>query len=508
MPTIHITLLGRFAVTVDGVPVADGQLDAPPRGRAREGARAGARPAPAPRADHRSRVARRHDRRGRAEAAQGRALRPARDRRARLGRAARRQRRAVPRRRRDRRRRARSRSSRARRSPTTTSWPPATRSRSTAASCCPRTATRSGPRSGASSCASATSTCCASTAAGRRWSSSTRATSSPTSRSCAATPPTATATPRCASSNAWTARCAASSASRPGRDAVALRDRLLAEHDVAPRRDDALVGRDAELRDRRARAASTPPPGRSRTLIVSGPAGVGKSSLLARHRRPGERARLPRRARHLGAGRRARGRTRRSSRRSPTCAGGIPTLLDGLSDHHREEIDRALAGRRDRVDRRELAPAAVRRRGRAGPRSRRRRNGLLLTIDDVHDADDASLRLAPLHRPLDARPARVHRAHPPARRRSPTILAETRQSLIDRHGATEIELGPLGDDDVAALVRRHVAEPAAELIEQIAALSGGIPFAVERARPARRRRAAVGAGARRQHDRRHRAGDP
>ena len=48
MPTIHITLLGRFAVAVDGVPVADSQLDAPPRGRAGEGARDGAGQAAAP----------------------------------------------------------------------------------------------------------------------------------------------------------------------------------------------------------------------------------------------------------------------------------------------------------------------------------------------------------------------------------------------------------------------------------------------------------------------------
>ena len=40
-------------------------------------------------------------------------------------------------------------------------------------------------------------------------------------------------------------------------------------------------------------------------------------------------------------------------------------------------------------------------------------NGLLLTIDDVHDADDASLRLAALHRPFDARSAGLHRAHAP-----------------------------------------------------------------------------------------------
>src|SRR5262249_51671698 len=58
-------------------------------------------------------------------------------------------------------------------------------------------------------------------------------------------------------------------------------------------------------------------------------------------------------------------------------------------------------------------------------------------------------------------------------------LAETRQSLLDRHGATEIELAPLDDADVGALVRRHVADPPAELLERIAVLGRGIPFAVD-----------------------------
>ena len=103
--------------------------------------------------------------------------------------------------------------------------------------------------------------------------------------------------------------------------------------------------------------------------------------------------------------------------------------------------------------------------------------GLLLTIDDVHDADDASLRL--LHyiaRSTHDQRVCIVLTHRPAPMTD--TLAETRQSLIDRHGATELELGPLDDDDTAALVRRHVAEPDAELVEQIVALSRGIPFAV------------------------------
>ena len=69
-----------------------------------------------------------------------------------------------------------------------------------------------------------------------------------------------------------------------------------------------------------------------------------------------------------------------------------PTLLDGLPDHHREEIDRALAGAEipwtgeSSHQRLFVAAAELVRLASAT-------NGLLLTIDDVHDADDASLRL-------------------------------------------------------------------------------------------------------------------
>src|SRR5437764_10136263 len=69
-----------------------------------------------------------------------------------------------------------------------------------------------------------------------------------------------------------------------------------------------------------------------------------------------------------------------------------PTLLYWLTDHHKEEINRALAGAENSwtgaSSHQQLYVAAaelVRRASATG--------GLLLTIDDVHDADDASLRL-------------------------------------------------------------------------------------------------------------------
>ncbi len=59
-------------------------------------------------------------------------------------------------------------------------WP-AGRWRSTPASCCPATGTRSGPSPAATSSGVSTWSCCGWTAAGRRWPSSTRPTSRPTS---------------------------------------------------------------------------------------------------------------------------------------------------------------------------------------------------------------------------------------------------------------------------------------------------------------------------------------
>jgi hypothetical protein len=261
----------------------------------------------------------------------------------------------------------------------------------------------------------------------------------------------------------------------PGREALALRDRLLAEYDVAPRRDDSLVGRDAELAIAEAALVDSAA-GRNRTLIVSGPAGVGKSLLLSA---------TTARAKELGfrVGHGTSAPVEGAWPYAPIVEALAdvcrrhPSLLDGLSDNHREEIDRALSGAEiawtGESSHQRLFVAAA-----ELVRVASATHGLLLTIDDVHGADDATLRL--VH--YIARSTRDQRVcimltHRPAP--LPAILVETRLSLIDRHGATEIELGPLGIDDIETLVRRHVTDPTPELIEQIAAFSGGIPFAVD-----------------------------
>ena len=133
---------------------------------------------------------------------------------------------------------------------------------------------------------------------------------------------------------------------------------------------------------------STPRPGRSRTLIVSGPAGVGKSSLLAAITARGRRSCGFR----VGHGTSAPVEGAWPYAPVVEALADVcrrhPALLDGLPDHHREEIDRALAGAEiawtgeSSHQRLFVAAAELVRLASAT-------NGLLLTIDDVHDADDA-----------------------------------------------------------------------------------------------------------------------
>ncbi|MCU1359067.1 MAG: transcriptional regulator, family, partial [Ilumatobacteraceae bacterium] len=260
----------------------------------------------------------------------------------------------------------------------------------------------------------------------------------------------------------------------PGRQATALRDRLIADHEVAPRRDDSLVGRDSEIEIIEA-ALLDSAAGRSRTIIVLGDAGMGKSSLLAA---------ITSRAQQLNfrVGHGTSAPVEGAWPYAPVVEALAdlcrrhPALLDGLPDHHRLEIDRALAGAEvawtgDSSHQRLFVAAAEL------VRLASATTGLLLTVDDVHDADDASLRL--LH--YIARATREHRvciviAH----RHSPIseTLADTRHSLIERHGAIELQLRALSDEQVVALIARHVADPPAELVDQIVTLGRGVPFAV------------------------------
>ena len=263
----------------------------------------------------------------------------------------------------------------------------------------------------------------------------------------------------------------------PGRDAIALRDHLLSEPEAAARSvatDAELIGRAKDV-DIAELALLDAAAGRGRTLIVSGPPGVGKTALL-------EAITMRARALSFRVGAGTAAPVEGSWPYAPVVEALAdvcrrhPTLLDGLADHHREEIDRALAGTETpwaggSSHQRLFVAVAELVRLASGT------HGLLLTIDDIHDADDASLRL--LHYVSRSTASeRVcivlsHRTTPMSE-----TLAETRQSLLDRHSAAAIELGPLSDEEIALLVARHVDDASAEQRDRITALSRGIPFAV------------------------------
>jgi tetratricopeptide (TPR) repeat protein len=105
--------------------------------------------------------------------------------------------------------------------------------------------------------------------------------------------------------------------------------------------------------------------------------------------------------------------------------------------------------------------------------------GVLLFVDDADAADDATLAVlrylaqsGPRERIL------VVAAFRPAERG--TALARFTQGLLAESSVRELSLGPLGDDEAAALVERRSGrrlEPAT--VRRIVELAGGSPFALE-----------------------------
>jgi DNA-binding SARP family transcriptional activator len=262
----------------------------------------------------------------------------------------------------------------------------------------------------------------------------------------------------------------------PSTQAVALRERALA--DTPPTAlgsaERNLVGRDAELAaiDRALDEAGG---GRARILLFSGPPGIGKTALLAE-----ARVAAVRRGWRTGYG------------TSAPVEGAWPyapviealadlcrrhaALLDGLADTYRVEIDRALAGADNgwtgEMGHQRLFVAAA-----ELLRLAAATHGVLLVIDDIHDADDASLRL--LH--YLARASVDQRVVIAAGHRPPphsSALAETRHSLLSRHQAIDLQLGPLDREATTALIARQMPNPDDPLVEQIDAIAAGVPFAV------------------------------
>ncbi|MEU6415324.1 AAA family ATPase [Microbispora sp. NPDC046933] len=258
----------------------------------------------------------------------------------------------------------------------------------------------------------------------------------------------------------------------PSEEAVRLRNSLLdtrqGQSPPSP-----LVGRNAQTAALDNTFAESTR-GRGRTVFLSGAPGMGKSRFL-------EWAHDLAAARGWRSGHGAASRIEGAWPYAPVLEALAdlcrrhPTLLDGLDDRCRKDIDQALSGRAPDWSgggghqRLFVAVAELVRLAAAGP-------GLLLTVDDVHEADEASLRL--LHYLsrccLNERFVLVL-----AHRRQPVsdTFEQVRTSLLSRAGTLEITLGALERAEAAALARAVRPDLAPDEVERIWELSGGMPFA-------------------------------
>lgn len=218
--------------------------------------------------------------------------------------------------------------------------------------------------------------------------------------------------------------------------------------------------------------------GRGCTLLLTGPPGVGKSSVLDL-----STALATKRGWRVGRG-------TASAVEGPwpyACVlealGDLcrrhPALLDGLDDNFRDEIERALSARdvswsgESAHQRLFVAAAELLRLAAAG-------HGLLLVVDDIHEADQASLRL--LH--YLARCALGERvvlllAH----RSGGEPLEEMQASLIARGIGSRVEIGPLPEAATRRLLSQQFPTLDDDAAGRIWEASGGLPFtALELAR--------------------------
>jgi len=272
----------------------------------------------------------------------------------------------------------------------------------------------------------------------------------------------------------------------PSAAATALRGRLTGvmekpSREPAPGEPVRLVGRRGvadTLRGRMDRADA----GNGSAVVLTGVAGVGKSAVL-----------------ELAAGL-ARRRGWRVARGGASAVEGSwpyapvleafadlcrrhPALLDGLDDIYGEELGRALSGRQitwngETAHQRLFVAAAELLRLAASGR------GLLLVVDDLHEADEATPRLLHyLARCAVNESVVILVATRPGAGRS---LQEMQESLVARGVGGVIHLAPLDERATRRLLAQQFPDLDEATADEIRAVSGGLPFRVlEAARGAR-----------------------
>jgi DNA-binding SARP family transcriptional activator/tetratricopeptide (TPR) repeat protein len=214
--------------------------------------------------------------------------------------------------------------------------------------------------------------------------------------------------------------------------------------------------------------------GRGGTLLVAGPPGVGKTAVL-------EHAEALARRRGWRIGRGTASAVEGPWPYSPVleAVGNLcrehPALLDGLGDVYRQEIERALSGRDvswtgdSGHQRLFVAAAELMRLAATG-------HGLLLVVDDIHDADEASLRLLHyLSRCAVTEPVLLALAH---RQPAGAPVLAMADSLVARGTGSRVEVTPLSRTATARLLADRFPELPEEAAEQIWAAGAGLPFTV------------------------------
>ncbi|MFC5175185.1 ATP-binding protein [Nocardioides taihuensis] len=270
----------------------------------------------------------------------------------------------------------------------------------------------------------------------------------------------------------------------PGPEAVRLRAELERSTAVPGRSQSTPAATDArpavrlfgrrDVGDRVRAALDDAADGRGVTLLVSGPAGVGKSAVL-------DLAEALARRQAWKVARSAASSVEGPWPYSPVleALSGLcrrhPALLDGLADDHRTEIEHALTGRdlgwtgEDSHQRLFVAAAELMRVAAAGP-------GLLLVVDDAQDADEASLRL--LHYlsrcAVDERVLLLLAHRDPA----PSRVVDITASMVSRGGGDLLELRPLPLRASQRLLLDRFPELDPEAADEIAEAAGGLPFAL------------------------------